>query len=424
MQPSSHPDVIKNLRHNFVVNVLDSTFFGGGMGFTSQAVILPLFLSTLTDSTTLIALIASVGQIGWQLPQILTARRVAALPQYKSLTLRISIHERVPFFPLAVMGLLVTRLSPGIAVALTFLFIIWHAIGGGLTATPWQSLMGRVIPEKIRGTFYGVQSAGFTMLSAICAFIAGYLVTDVPYPLNYAACFFLTTIMVMISWTFLSLTREPVMPPPPVSDSKVPFRRELLALLKRDARLRWYVLARGMGQFAGMAAGLYTIYAVRQFKLQPDTIGAMGALMLVAGAFANVAGGWLGDRIGHTVTFALGILSFGAANVLALAAPDPNWLVLTYVLAGAAGSLIFTSVLTLTLTFGQPHERPLYIGLANTLVAPFTLLAPVTAGMLVDTFDFPVMFGVTLVCMVIALLCAVQMRIRVKSDAPGDEAAS
>src|SRR5687768_8001754 len=122
MQPSPHPEVQKNLRHNFIVNVLDASFFGGGMGFTSTVTILPLFLDTLTDSTTLIAMIGSLGLIGWQLPQLLTARRVARLPLYKPLTVRVSLHERLPFFPLAMLAMSVSIFSPALAVILTFVF--------------------------------------------------------------------------------------------------------------------------------------------------------------------------------------------------------------------------------------------------------------------------------------------------------------
>ena len=37
------------------------------------------------------------------------------------------------------------------------------------------------------------------------------------------------------------------------------------------------------------------------------------------------------------------------------------------------------------LEFGEEEDRPAYIGLANTLIAPFTFLAPVLGGWLADT---------------------------------------
>ena len=64
----------KNFKHNFVVNVLDGGFFGFGMGFGSLGTVLPLFISMMTDSAILIGLIPAIHVVGWQLPQLFTAR--------------------------------------------------------------------------------------------------------------------------------------------------------------------------------------------------------------------------------------------------------------------------------------------------------------------------------------------------------------
>ena len=42
--------------------------------------------------------------MGWQLPQILTASRVGRLRRYKPMVLTMAIHERLPFFALALVA--------------------------------------------------------------------------------------------------------------------------------------------------------------------------------------------------------------------------------------------------------------------------------------------------------------------------------
>jgi hypothetical protein len=49
-----NPDILKNLKYNVTVNLLDGAFFGLGMGFASFVAILPLFVGTLTTSAMLI----------------------------------------------------------------------------------------------------------------------------------------------------------------------------------------------------------------------------------------------------------------------------------------------------------------------------------------------------------------------------------
>ncbi|HNS64036.1 MAG TPA: hypothetical protein PKN11_06405, partial [Anaerolineaceae bacterium] len=73
----------KDLLHNFIVNVGDGSFFGFALGFTSFGTILPLFISNLTESAILIGLVPAIHNVGWQLPQLFTARWIASLRRLK-----------------------------------------------------------------------------------------------------------------------------------------------------------------------------------------------------------------------------------------------------------------------------------------------------------------------------------------------------
>ena len=63
----------KHLRFNFTLGLLDGGFFGLAMGFASFSAIIPLFVHHLTDLAVLIGLVPAIHNMGWQLPQLLTA---------------------------------------------------------------------------------------------------------------------------------------------------------------------------------------------------------------------------------------------------------------------------------------------------------------------------------------------------------------
>ena len=44
--------------------------------------------------------------------------------------------------------------------------------------------------------------------------------------------------------------------------------------------------------------------------------------------------------------------------------------------------------MTITVQFGSVAERPYYIGMANTFIAPVTIFAPIIGGWLVDAVNF------------------------------------
>lgn len=54
----------KHFRYNFIINVLDGGFFGSALGFASFVTVLPLFVSTLTDSAILIGLASAIHSVG------------------------------------------------------------------------------------------------------------------------------------------------------------------------------------------------------------------------------------------------------------------------------------------------------------------------------------------------------------------------
>ena len=58
-------------------------------------------------------------------------------------------------------------------------------------------------------------------------------------------------------------------------------------------------------------------------------------------------------------------------------------------LTGVANTALWTIMMALTLQFGNDEERPTYVGMANTLVAPVTILAPFFGGWLATIARLP-----------------------------------
>lgn len=394
----------EHLRFNFAVGVLEGSFFGFGVGLASRVVVIPLFVAYFTDSAALIGLIASLHQIGWHLPQLLTVRHVARQSRYKPITLKMTLQERWPFLALAGVALFATSIPAWLALALTFVLFSWHALGSGVTSTPWQSMIGRIMPSQIHGKFFGMQAGGFSVLSILGAFISGRLLVEVAYPYNFVLCFLGAGLMMAISFVFLASIREPDMPLPLLStetEPEEPFWGRLWTLFKRDAAFRWFLAARVGQQFTYVGMGFYTIYSVRHFALTPDVIALMTSVMLFGKAIAHPLCGYIGDRFGHRWSFAIGALAFAAGNFIAITAGQPGWMYMVFVLAGIGEAMFITAILSTNLTFGKPEERPYYIGLGNTLIAPFSLMAPIIGGQLVDGVGFSAMFTMTIVAGII-----------------------
>jgi MFS family permease len=408
----------KNFRYNLTVNLLDGGFFGFALGFASFITVIPLFVSQMTDSALLIGLVPAIHNVGWQFPQLLTAGWVSRAKRIKPLVLWTTIHERIPFLGLAAVAWFLPNLGTRAALALTFILLIWQGFGGGFTANAWTSLMTKIMPANLHGTFFGAQMAAFTALEGISAVAAGLILDRLDGPLDFTLCFLAASVSFLISVLFLSFTREHDGAPRPIIDKPEGFWIESQRILKSNWNFVAFLMMRSLSQFAAMAFSFYIVYVVWIFKVSEVQAGYLTGVFLMSSILANLVLGRLADRWSPRVVMIIGALAASLSASIALVAPSASWFYLSLVLTSVAIVAIWTLPLPLTVQFGTEEERPYYIGLSSTITAPATLLAPVLGGWLADTVSFQATFTVSIIC---GLLMAAMLAFVVK-DPPREQA--
>jgi len=382
----------RNLRFNVFIGMLDAAFFGFGWGFSSFGTIVPLFVSQMTDSAILIGLIPAIHAVGWQLPQLFTANQVARLRRYKPMVLMMTIHERIPFLGLALAAWLLPEMGAGIILPVTFLLLIWQGLGSGFTANPWQSMIAKIIPAEARGSFFGTQAAVANIVISGAAVLAGYLLDLLHSPLDYALCFLIASLGYLASMGALAWTREMQDYDKAVHQEKTSIFKSMGDILRRDHNFAAFMAVRILYQFATMGFAFYIVYALRQFNMNTITAGYLTAALTIAQTFANAGMGWLGDRIGHKKMLVVGMVAVALSSLLAWGAPALEWFYLVFIISALSNVAYWTIGMVLVVEFGSEAERPLYIGMSNTLVAPFTILAPILGGWIADSFGYQTTF--------------------------------
>ena len=339
----------EDLRHNFILNTLDGGFFGLGIGFASFVTIIPLFVSQLTDSAILIGLIPAIHAMGWQLPQLLTVDHVTRQSRYKPTVILMTLQERLPFLGLAAVAWFLPGIDRQVALILTFALLVWQGLGGGFTATAWQSMIGKIMPPRRVGTFYGIQAAAGNLFASGGAIGAGILLERVAAPLNFALCFLLAGVTMSVSWFFIAQTRERTIPPVIAPSASRPFLSRMSAIVLRDSNFRWFLIARMLSQLAVMAFAFYTVYAVRHHGMDVFTAGVLTAVLTATQVVANPVMGWVGDRWGYRTAMQIGTLAAAGSGLLAWFAPNIAWFYPAFVLAGIANVGTWTIALAMTL---------------------------------------------------------------------------
>ncbi|MCZ7553704.1 MAG: MFS transporter [Anaerolineales bacterium] len=385
----------RDLRHNVTVNLLDGAFFGFGQGFASFVTIIPLFVSSMTDSLLLIGLIPAIHNAGWQLPQLFIAGRIARQARIKPLLLGVTTFERLPYLGLALVAFLLPRLGAQAGLVAVFGLLIVQGLGAGFAANPWQNLIGKIVPGNRRGTFFGLQAGLSSMLGSLSAVAAGLILGGFSGYAGFVICFVLASLLMAVSWGFLAWTREPRTPSWMLEDASAQpelFTR-LKQVLEKDRAFRWFLLARIGSMFATIGYAFYTVYAVQHHGVSKVEAGLMTGLLMGVQIVANISMGWLGDRLSHRLMMEVGLAAMGLSALLAWWAPAPAWFYLVFALAALGYVATWTVAMSMTLEFGSEEERPAYIGMANTLVAPANILAPFLGGWLANSFGYAAAFA-------------------------------
>ena len=388
-------EIRQSLKHNLTVNLLDGATFGVALGFASFGTILPLFVASMTDSATLIGLVPAIHSAGWLLPQLFTASHVSRLRRYLRTVLMTTVHERIPFLGFAIVSLLLPIIGVNAGLLLTFLLLIWQGLGGGFTANAWTSMISKIIPPDSRGTFFGMQAGLANLFISVSAIGAGYLLNAFASPWDFAVCFFLASIFFAVSWFALAATREPEDNEKIIPKEKTHFWDDAKKVLSRDKNFNWFLSARILSQFATMGFSFYIIYALREFNMTEVVAGYLTATLTISQTIANIGMGWLGDRVGHRAMLIIGAVSAFLSALLAWNAASLAWFYPIFILTGLANVSMWTISMTMTVDFGSEADRPIYIGLSQTLTAPATIIAPILGGWIVDSAGFAPTFVIS-----------------------------
>ena len=402
-------DVRSNLKHNVTVNLLDGGFFGLALGFASFSTVLPLFVATMTHSALIIGLVPAIHAVGWQLPQLFTASHVSRLRKYKRNVLMVTIHERVPFLCFGIVALLLPTIGLQAGLIITLILLTWQGLGGGFTANSWTSMISKIIPQETRGTFFGFQAALANLFISGSAIAAGYILDYLDSPYDFAVCFFIASVFFALSWFAIAQTREPEDTEKIIPEEKTHFWDDAKKILRRDTNFNWFLAARFLSQFATMGFSFYIIYALRRFHMDAITAGFLTATLTVAQTVANAGMGWLGDRWGHRSMLIIGAVAALASSILAWFAASILWFYPIFVLAGIANVSIWTIGMAMTVDFGTERDRPLYIGMSQTLTAPATIIAPMLGGFIVDSVGFIPTFTISIVLAIITMAILIFM---------------
>jgi MFS family permease len=398
------------LRRNVTALGVDYALFLVGLSFASQSTILPAFASHLGASNLVIGAIPALMTLGWFLPCLPAAHHTRVLTRKLPFVLRYTAAERVPFLVLALLAFTTAQAAPGLTLALMLGMLLVITTTGGILMPAWMDVVARTIPVQLRGRFFGAWSSVAGAAGFAGSFATAYVLGALAEPASYGVCFLAAAACMGLSWIALALVREPAAAAAPEPLPLPGFLALVLGILREDTNLVRFLVARCCMGVAAMSSGFFTVYALRGLEAAAWQVGIFTSALLLGQIVGNGALGWLADRAGGRAVLLVGTVAMLGANTAALVT-SLDLYGATFLLAGIFQASISVSAGNMLLDFApRAEERPTYVGIGNTALAPVFFATPLVAGVVADAVGLRIVFALALVgaLLTIALLLRVR----------------
>lgn len=403
-------------RRNAFCLVADYVWFGVGMAFVSRATVLPSFIRQLTDSTVLIGLATAIQTGGWLLPQLIAGRWVRGRAREKRLIVIPCLIGRPTLWVTAVIISLFGARSPGLTLAVFYVGFLLFSATDGLASVPWFDVFAKAIPIERRGRVIGTAQVLYGIIALGVSGAIAYLLgpkSALSFPDNYAMLFFLAGLAFMLSLLALALIHEPEGKAEPSGSSPSGYRQLLQHILTHDRNFVTVVAAHLLLGYSAMAHPFYVIYATETLGMGAQAIGLFVLAQTAGGILGGAVLGYLNEKRGSVAVVRSSIGISLAMPLIALAvhvlsgvvrhAILPYVYLLVFLAIGLVNSSMMLGFIPCYMEIAPEAERPVYVGLANSLNA-LTLLAPLIGGWLLQVTSYPVLFVASACCTVLAIL--------------------
>jgi len=380
-------------RRNFFFNASEGVFFVIGSSLISSQTVFPALISKLGGDNTVVGAFGVIVWLGLLLPQIFAARYTQTLPWKKPWAVRFGAAQR--FMILCIAAAIIFSRSFSVPVTLTIILSLFavNQILTGITTPGWFDMYAKMTPAHRRGRLIGVRTA-FAGIGAFgCGFALTWILARFGFPFNYgiafAGAFLFQFTSILLQSRLVEEYSSKTLPRQPLTK----YFKQLPGIVHNNRQFRSFLFASVFLIVATIPLNFFTVYGLKRFQGNESIVGQF-TLAIVAGQFiGSLLIGFVADRFGNRQALLFASAAMALASVWALFASSLIVFELVFIFSGmnlGSESMIRSN---LAIEYGPVEQRSTYIGLMNTLLAPFYALS-LLAGWLIDKAGYGMVFGI------------------------------
>ena len=304
--------------------------------------------------------------------------------------------SRIVLLLLAIVPFVIVQ--PALAIGTIIVLNGLRAFMGNLANPGWTSLVADLVPDAIRGRYFGSRNMAMGIAALVIAPLAGRIISlgngwSGQAHIGYQAIFFVAFLFGMVStFSFQRIEEPPASPAQQTAHHRGDLRR---AIRQTPGYIGLVVSAFVWNMALQVAAPFFNVYLVNAFDSSTTTIGLLASVSsLTALIGQRVFGRLLDLRGAFWVQLVTGFLIPGLP--LAWMFITADWQVGIINTFGGflwAGYNLANFNLLLTLT--PDEQRPRAVALYQTAVFSSAVIGPLLGGFLADSVSYQLVFGLS-----------------------------
>jgi MFS family permease len=395
------------VRRNYRLGVANGTMLRLFTALADPALVLTWFVSGLGASPLVIGLLAPINNGGWFLPQLLMSGFIQRQPR-KMPIYRLSVAIRsVCWFLLTGLVFALGHSNPTLLLGLFLLLYTVFCFLAGVAGLPFLDIIAKGIPARRRGSFFAWREFTGGVLALGGSALVRYVLDErsgLAFPDNFGLLLAIGGLAAGIGYVAFAQMAEPAdaavdLPPSSPLDVRVVWN-----LLRREPNFAMFALVRVALLASTIAVPFYSVFAKERLRAPTAMVGTYVGAFTVALVLSTLVWGRLSERHGNrAVVWATSLLSVPLTLVPLLLGARMSYsaFAAVYALLGVAQSGAEIGCLSFELDLAPAGQRPLYIGLLNTMLGVVSF-ALILGGVVVSQWGLEAVFAVSVGCAIVS----------------------
>jgi MFS family permease len=357
-------------------SIKDGAAFSAMDGITSTYT--TPFALALGANDAQVGILSSIPNLFITLSQIFAGKYIEKRGR-KKVAVSLSLAQRLIWLLIAFIPLFIFQ---GSLFLFIFLIVLIQVILN-FASTAWSAWMGNLVPENIRGSYFGKRNAIVSVFSFATALIAGWLLGLINGLIGFSLVFFLAFIFGLISYFYLTKIPDAGYKQENEKSNNNFNVFKFIKDLKKYSNFRPFTIHMSLLSFAvNIASPFFTVYMLSVMKIGYEWYGIVVATEIFARILMQRYWGRLSDKFGDRTVMSLCNILIVFYPLLFLFASSVLQLMLISIFSGIAWSGFDLTSFNYLLDVTPPEKRPSYIANYKIYVGFALFLGPLMGGFL------------------------------------------